>query len=113
MIAMYPSKLYSWLLLPLGVIWVCVAFAMMSYYGKAEHAFLWPLQVIGMPVDDFRWDCCQVPDRDGLVTFRQHSFQFRVPPNQIAQVIREPDGQTSVTLSIDRRQFGASEPPGE
>jgi hypothetical protein len=41
------------------------------------------------------------------VTFRAHGFQFRVPPNQIAQVVALPDGQTLVELSVDRQEFGA------
>jgi len=49
MTVIFPNKPYSRILVLLGVIWICVAFAMMRYYGKVEHAFLWPLQVVGMP----------------------------------------------------------------
>jgi hypothetical protein len=52
-------------------------------------------------------------NREGLVTFREHGFQFRVPPNQIAQVVALPNGQTLVELSVDRREFGALAPPGK
>jgi hypothetical protein len=60
------------------------------------------------------WDWWQVPDRDGKITFREREFVFRAPPSQVAQVVRFlGEGETSVELSVDRREFGSLEPPGK
>jgi hypothetical protein len=55
------------------------------------------------------------PDADGKLTFRGPSYQFRAWPNQLAFVASmDSNGKPPlfVELSIDRREFGGSEAPG-
>ena len=109
---MYPNQSYTRLPLFVVATWIFVAVVWMPHYGKAENSLLWPLKVAGVPVNSPVWDLGRVPDRDGLVTFRQREYQFRARPDQIAMVLFKPDGQTVVELSMDRREFGASPPTG-
>jgi hypothetical protein len=52
------------------------------------------------------------PDREGKVTFRGPNYEFRVPREQFANVIRNPDHKDIVELSVDRREFGSPNAPG-
>lgn len=52
------------------------------------------------------------PDRDGKVTFRGPNYQFRVPREQFVTIIRNPDHNDIVELSVDRREFGSPDTPG-
>jgi hypothetical protein len=53
-----------------------------------------------------------VPDREGKLTFHGPDYQLRVPRDQVAVVIRNPDGSQTVGLSVDRREFGSPDAPG-
>ena len=106
---------FRWRLAAVSVaIWALVAVAWMPYHSKWELAFLWPGDAVSNMTHDIVWDLWQVPDRDGKITFREREFVFRAPPSQVALVVRYiGEGETSVELSVDRREFGSQESPGK
>jgi hypothetical protein len=55
------------------------------------------------------------PDADGKLTFHGPGYRFRVWPKQVALMVstESRSGPTVVELSVDRREFGAPEAPGE
>jgi hypothetical protein len=51
------------------------------------------------------------PDQEGMVTFHGPDYQFRVPREQFVTLGRNGDVDDLVELSVDRREFGAADPP--
>jgi hypothetical protein len=51
------------------------------------------------------------PDHEGKLTFRGPNYQLRVPREQFATLGRNGDVDELVELSVDRREFGVSDPP--